>query len=125
MTKLDSSKTFSVSRRPDPDDICHLRLNPRHGRVARSRARLLPRQRPHRREPHAQDTRTGERPKGMTATQLRPSSAGLARPSKRIFLLATTQVLRYNTGSAIRAFFSSLIKKVASSNPKCYQLVAF
>ena len=34
------------------------------------------------------------------------------------------QVLRYNTGSAIRAFFSSLSKKVDSSNSQCSQLGA-
>ena len=39
--------------------------------------------------------------------------------------LLLLQVLRYNTGSAIRAFFSSLSKKVGSSNLKCNQLVAF
>ena len=36
-----------------------------------------------------------------------------------------SQVLRYNTGSAIRAFFSSLSKKLNSSNSQCSQLGEF
>ena len=41
-----------------------------------------------------------------------------------VFRAIALQVLRYDTGSAIRAFFSSLSKKIASSNSKCNQLVA-